>query len=198
MARHRFPDETIAEPFKPEVVFAEHRSPPLFEVLQVVDKVSQNLHAEILLREAAVASGEVGSREAGLAAMDEFLRSIHISNEEYQFTDGSGLSRDTLVSPLAITQLLAHMNQSPHREEWLNLLPIGGEDGTLSSRFAGHPEAQAIRAKTGTLDHVKAISGYAETTEYGRVAFSLLVNNFEEPAPGVTKAIDDLVLVLLR
>ncbi len=130
--------------------------------------------------------------------MDEFLAGIGISREEYQFTDGSGLSRDTLVSPAAITKLLVHMNQSPHREEWLNLLPIGGEDGTLGSRFAGHPEARAIRAKTGTLDHVKALSGYAETTAHGRVAFSLLVNNFEEPGAGVTKTIDELVLALLQ
>jgi D-alanyl-D-alanine carboxypeptidase/D-alanyl-D-alanine-endopeptidase (penicillin-binding protein 4) len=102
-----------------------------------------------------------------------------------------------LVSPAAITKLLVHMDQSPHREQWLNLLPIGGEDGTLGSRFAGHPEASAIHAKTGTLDHVKAMSGYADTASNGRVAFSLLVNHFEEPGPGVTKAIDELVLSLL-
>jgi D-alanyl-D-alanine carboxypeptidase/D-alanyl-D-alanine-endopeptidase (penicillin-binding protein 4) len=194
VARHRFPDESTSGPPKLEFVLAERRSPPLLELLQVVDKVSQNLHAEMFLREAAVASGHAGSREAGLAAMDEFLTGIGISRDEYQFTDGSGLSRDTLVSPAAITKLLTHMN----REEWLNLLPIGGEDGTLGSRFAGHPEARAIRAKTGTLDHVKAISGYADTTANGRVAFSLLVNNFEEPAPGVTKAIDEIVLALLQ
>jgi serine-type D-Ala-D-Ala carboxypeptidase/endopeptidase (penicillin-binding protein 4) len=198
VARHRFPDETSSDPPKPIVLLAEHRSPSLFELLQVVDKVSQNLHAEMFLREVAVAAGHPGSRESGLAAINEFLTSIGISGAEYQFTDGSGLSRNTLVSPSAITKLLAHMNQSEHREDWLNLLPIGGEDGTLGSRFAGHPEAHAIRAKTGTLDHVKAMSGYADAPAYGRVAFSLLVNNFEEPAPGVTKAIDDLVLVLLQ
>jgi D-alanyl-D-alanine carboxypeptidase/D-alanyl-D-alanine-endopeptidase (penicillin-binding protein 4) len=198
LARHRFPDETTPSPSPPGSILAEHRSPPLFDLLQVVDKVSQNLHAEMFLREVAVASGRSGSRESGLAAMDEFLASAGISHDEYQFTDGSGLSRDTLVSPAAITKLLAHMNQSPHRDEWLSLLPIGGEDGTLGSRFAGHPEARVIRAKTGTLDHVKTLSGYADTPAYGRVAFSLLVNNFEEPGPGVTKAIDELALALLR
>jgi serine-type D-Ala-D-Ala carboxypeptidase/endopeptidase (penicillin-binding protein 4) len=162
-----------------------------------VDKVSQNLHAEMFLREVAVSSGHPGSREAGLAAMDDFLNSAGVSRSEYQFTDGSGLSRATLVSPTAITKLLAHMHESPKREEWLNLLPIGGEDGTLSSRFAGHPEARAIRAKTGTLDHVKTISGYADTAANGRVAFSLLVNNFEEPGAGVTKAMDELILATL-
>jgi D-alanyl-D-alanine carboxypeptidase/D-alanyl-D-alanine-endopeptidase (penicillin-binding protein 4) len=198
VARHHFPDEAAAAPTKLDTVLAKRESPPLFELLQVVDKVSQNLHAEMFLREVAVASGYVGSAEAGLAVMDEFLTSIGISAGEYQFTDGSGLSRATLVSPSAITKLLAHMNQSPRHEEWLNLLPIGGEDGTLGSRFAGHPEARLIRAKTGTLDHVKAISGYADTPGYGRVAFSLLVNNFEEPAPGVTKTMDELVLALLQ
>jgi D-alanyl-D-alanine carboxypeptidase/D-alanyl-D-alanine-endopeptidase (penicillin-binding protein 4) len=198
VARHRFPDEATSGPAKLEVVFAERHSPPLFDLLQVVDKVSQNLHAEMFLREAAVASGRAGSRQSGLMSMDDFLAGMGISSEEYQFTDGSGLSRDTLVSPTAVTQLLIHMNQSSKREEWLNLLPIGGEDGTLGSRFAGHPEARAIHAKTGTLDHVKAISGYAETTANGRVAFSLLVNNFEEPGPGVTRVIDELVLAMLE
>jgi D-alanyl-D-alanine carboxypeptidase/D-alanyl-D-alanine-endopeptidase (penicillin-binding protein 4) len=198
VAHHRFPDEIAEAPPKLSVVLAEHRSPPLFDLLQVVDKVSQNLHAEMFLREAAIAAGHTGSREQGLAAMQQFLPDIGISGDEYQFTDGSGLSRDSLVSPTAITKLLARMNQSSHREEWLNLLPIGGEDGTLGSRFAGHTEARAIRAKTGTLDHVKALSGYAETTAHGRVAFSLIVNNFEEPAPGVTKVMDELVLALLQ
>jgi serine-type D-Ala-D-Ala carboxypeptidase/endopeptidase (penicillin-binding protein 4) len=198
VARHRFPDEATSGPPKLELVLAEHRSPPLFDLLQVVDKVSQNLHAEMFLREVAVASGHAGSRQAGLMSMDDFLAGMGISSEEFQFTDGSGLSRDTLVSPTAITKLLIQMNQSPHREDWFNLLPIGGQDGTLGSRFAGHPEARAIHAKTGTLDHVKAISGYAETTANGRVAFSLLVNNFEEPGPGVTRSIDELVLALLE
>ncbi len=72
--RHRFPDESTSVPPKLEFVFAEHHSPPLLELLQVVDKVSQNLHAEMFLREAAVASGRAGSREAGLAVMDRIPR----------------------------------------------------------------------------------------------------------------------------
>jgi D-alanyl-D-alanine carboxypeptidase/D-alanyl-D-alanine-endopeptidase (penicillin-binding protein 4) len=198
LARHRFPDETTSALPKLEVVLAQHSSPSLFELLQVVDKVSQNLHAEMFLREAALASGRPGSRQAGLAAMDQFLADIGVSSGEHQFSDGSGLSRDTLVSPEAISKLLIHMNQSPEREQWLNLLPIGGEDGTLVSRFPGRVEARAIRAKTGTLDHVRALSGYADTSANGRVAFSLLVNNFEEPGAAVTKTIDQLALALLH
>ena len=198
VARHRFPDEIADTATKLDVVLAEHRSPPLLDVLQVVDKVSQNLHAEILLREVAVASDREGSVGAGLEAMDDFLAGIGIRKAEHQFTDGSGLSRATLVTPAAIATLLAHMNQSKNREQWLSLLPIGGQDGTLGSRFAGHPEARNIRAKTGTLDHVHAISGYADTPGQGRVAFSFLANNFEEPSSGVTAVLDQLALALLR
>jgi serine-type D-Ala-D-Ala carboxypeptidase/endopeptidase (penicillin-binding protein 4) len=198
VARHRFPDEDGEPAPKPNIVLAERRSPPLVDLLQVVDKVSQNLHAEVFLREVAVASGHVGSVEAGLEAMDDFLAGIGVTNTDHQFTDGSGLSRDTLVTPAAITKILAHMNQSRYREPWLNLLPIGGEDGTLGSRFAEHPEARAIRAKTGTLDHVRALSGYADSAKYGRVAFSFLVNNFEEPGAGVTAVMDQLALALLE
>lgn len=197
VAEHRFPDQADGAPATLPFVFVQHQSPALFELLQVVDKVSQNLHAEMFLREVAVASGRPGSREAGLAVMHNFLAGIGIASNEYQFSDGSGLSRDTLVAPSAITKLLQYMDAAPHRDEWFHLLPIGGEDGTLETRFQGHPEARAIHAKTGTLDHVKALSGYADSHMYGRVAFSLIVNNFEEPSPAVTKAMDELVLALL-
>jgi D-alanyl-D-alanine carboxypeptidase/D-alanyl-D-alanine-endopeptidase (penicillin-binding protein 4) len=202
MASHRFPDEASSpapfSPPKPELLLAERHSPPLVDVLQVVDKVSQNLHAEILLREVAVAAGHVGSVETGLAQMDDFLLGMGITKANHEFTDGCGLSRATLVAPQAIVKLLAYMNQSKYRAQWLDLLPIGGEDGTLGSRFQGHPEARNIRAKTGTLDHVRALSGYAESPEHGRVAFSFLVNNFEGPGAGVTAILDQLALALLQ
>jgi serine-type D-Ala-D-Ala carboxypeptidase/endopeptidase (penicillin-binding protein 4) len=180
------------------VLFAERTSPPLLELLQVVDKVSQNLHAEVLLREIAVAAGRPGSRPAGLGEMAEFLAGAGIPKSDYQFTDGSGLSRSTLVTPAAVSRLLAYMYQSGEREPWMALLPIGGLDGTLGSRFPGHPEARAIRAKTGTLDHVRALSGYADSPQYGPLAFSFIANNFEEPAPDVNRLLDELALALLH
>lgn len=200
VAKHRYPDDVGAPgaESKPGVVLAERSSPPLLELLQVTDKVSQNLHAEVLLRETAVAAGQPGSREAGLGEMTRFLDGLGIPRESYQFTDGSGLSRSTLVSPEAIVELLAAMYNSSDRERWMNLLPVGGEDGTLGSRFGGQAGARGIRAKTGTLDHVRALSGYAESATYGPLVFSFLVNNFEEPAPGVNRLLDQLALALLR
>jgi D-alanyl-D-alanine carboxypeptidase/D-alanyl-D-alanine-endopeptidase (penicillin-binding protein 4) len=180
------------------VILAERSSPPLADLLQVVDKVSQNLHAEVLLREVAAAAKPPGTLAAGLAAMTDFLTGIGISATDYRFADGSGLSRSTLVAPAAITTVLAYMYQSADRDEWLGLLPVAGVDGTLASRLPDHPEARAIRAKTGTLDHVRALSGYADSPRYGPLAFSFLVNNFSAPPAEIDHFLDQIALALLN
>jgi D-alanyl-D-alanine carboxypeptidase/D-alanyl-D-alanine-endopeptidase (penicillin-binding protein 4) len=200
IARHRFSDETAdsAEATTLRYVLAERTSAPLSEILRVVDKVSQNLHAEVMLREVGLVSGRSGSREGGLAEMHDFLAGAGISKDAYRFMDGSGLSRGTLVSPAAITKLLAYMYKSSNREVWMSLLPTAGVDGTLATRFQDHPEAQAIRAKTGSLSHIRAMSGYAESPRYGPVAFSFVVNNFDAPTVEVSDLLDQIGLALLE
>jgi D-alanyl-D-alanine carboxypeptidase/D-alanyl-D-alanine-endopeptidase (penicillin-binding protein 4) len=200
IARHRFSDESpdLELPPSLRIVLAERTSPPLSEILRVVDKVSQNLHAEVMLREVGLVTGKSGSREGGLAEMQEFLTGAGISKDAYRFSDGSGLSRATLVSPAAINKLLAYLYKPGNRELWMSLLPVAGVDGTLATRFQNHPEAQAIRAKTGSLSHVRAMSGYAETPRYGPVAFSFLVNNFDAPTVEVNRLLDQIGVALLE
>jgi len=200
IARHRFSDESPDQWQPPALrfVLAEKLSPPLSEILRVVDKVSQNLHAEVMLREVGLVTGKSGSREGGLAEMQEFLTTAGISKDAYRFADGSGLSRSTLVSPAAITKLLASMYKSGNRDVWISLLPVAGVDGTLATRFQNHPEAQAIHAKTGSLSHVRAMSGYAETPRYGPVAFSFLVNNFDAPNVEISHFLDQIGVALLE
>ena len=197
VARHRFSDDA-SETAKPRVVLADRSSPPLAQLLQVVDKVSQNLHAEVMLREVGAVNKHFGSRDAGLAELRNFLTEAGIGKDDYRFTDGSGLSRSTLVTPAAITKLLAYMYKSPHRDIWKSLLPVAGVDGTLASRFPDHPEAKAIRAKTGTLSHVRANSGYIDTPEYGPVAFSFVVNNYSAPTADISRFLDAVELALLH
>jgi D-alanyl-D-alanine carboxypeptidase/D-alanyl-D-alanine-endopeptidase (penicillin-binding protein 4) len=201
VARHRFSDDA-PDPAEatatPGFVLAEKSSPRLSEILQVVDKVSQNLHAEVMLREVGLVTGHSGSREGGLLEMGEFLTSAGISKDAHRFMDGSGLSRGTLVSPAAITKLLAYMYKSSNRDLWMSLLPIAGVDGTLATRFHDHPEAQAIRPKTGSLSHVRAMSGYADTSHYGPVAFSFLINNFDAPTVEISRLLDQIGMALLE
>ncbi|HEX6896133.1 MAG TPA: D-alanyl-D-alanine carboxypeptidase/D-alanyl-D-alanine-endopeptidase [Bryobacteraceae bacterium] len=197
-ARHRFADDDASPDASQAMptVLVQRSSPPLSDLLQVVDKASQNLHAEVLLREVALARKQEGSRTAGLAQLHEFLNEIGLSSDCCQFNDGSGLSPATLVTPASVTALLGYMYKSKYRDLWLNLLPVAGSDGTLAARFAKHSEANVIHAKTGTLSHVHALSGYVLAPGHEPLAFALLVNNYGAPGPEVTAAMDRIALAL--
>lgn len=197
--QHRASD-SVADPKQPTgplpggVELAQRQSPPLWQVLQTVNKVSQNLQAELVLRETARVQHGIGTREAGLAALEELLRKAGIEPGEYRFEDGSGLSRLNLVTPDTIVRLLLYMQKSPHQEVWRSLLPIGGVDGSLASRFKGKAQAQRIQAKTGSLSHVAALSGYATRPNGQTVVFSILVNNFNTSSAEIRAAMDRVAL----
>ena len=140
----------------------------------------------------------VGSRRGGLEELEVFLKETGIAKEDYTFADGSGLSRLGLVKPEAVVQLLRKMYASPLRETWVGALPVGGQDGTLEKRFGKDPAAKAIHAKTGSLTHVNALSGYADSATYGELAFSIMVNNSSAPAKEVREFIDRIGMFLLE
>jgi D-alanyl-D-alanine carboxypeptidase/D-alanyl-D-alanine-endopeptidase (penicillin-binding protein 4) len=196
-SRHRIGTDDTGEEW-PQIL-AEQRSRPLAELVQVVNKVSQNLHAELLLREAGKQGKPFGSREAGLAELKTFLASsVGLGQDDVNFEDGSGLSRLTLVTPEATTKLLVFMANSENKEAWLASLPVGGEDGTLSKRFVGALEKSKVRAKTGTLSHVSALGGYLEHPRLGRLAFTILLNNYNTLSAEARRGIDKLVATLLE
>lgn len=191
---------------------ARRTSPPLKELLQMLEKVSENLHAELMLREAGRVAkhpgsqSEPGSREAGLAALATLIKQTGGVEDDYRLEDGSGLGRNTQVTPRLITRMLGHMWESPERDTWMTLLPVGGEDGTLANRLCcigsasngaiSKEDAHAIVAKTGTLARAMALSGYADSKTNGRLAFSILVNNFSAPIGSVRTWIDKMALAL--
>ncbi len=182
--KHRFTGER--EECASCVVLAERESPPLGQLIQVVNKESQNLHAEIMRREGG-----------GKEAMAELFKAMGIGEEDTYLVDGSGLSRLTLVCPEASTKLLEHMWKGPEREIWVSSLPIGAEDGTLRNRFKGFSEAGRVRAKTGSLTHVAALGGYLEHPTRGTLVFSVMVNNYNGETEKARAVLDKLVMTLL-
>ncbi len=204
VARHRYeesvPDLKFAEPepVKGSFELAVRTSPPLLEMLRVINKVSQNLHAETVLRETARVKRGVGSREAGLEELKLFLSEAGVVDTAYFLRDGSGLSRLNLLTPETVAKLLVFMARSAQRDAWISLLPVGGEDGTLGYRFIGTAAAGRVRAKTGTISHVSALSGYLDKGDGRLIAFSIFVNNFNGQASGSRAAIDRIVGVLLE
>ena len=168
----------------------------------MTDKVSQNLHAELMLREVARIGGRSGVRAAtvenGLAALNSFLADAGASASESRLDDGSGLSRNAEVTPKLVTQLLAYMFRSPVHDDWIAMLPVGGEDGTLGRRMCCSTEAHSIHAKTGTLARAIALSGYVESKTRGWLAFSILVNDFAASSAEIQAWIDKIALSLVE
>lgn len=194
-ARHRSVEDTSIEGIGVEL--AQHDSLPLLEALRVIDKESQNLHAEMMLREVARNSGAIGSRASGLEEMKLFLAEAGIAPKQYNFEDGSGLSRLTLVTPVTVSKLLAYMYGSKYRQAWVSLLPVAGEDGTLKQRFLASGRG-AIHAKTGSLSHVTALSGYMLPGAGKAYAFSMIVNNFNGPASEVRAVLDKIAVLVMN
>jgi D-alanyl-D-alanine carboxypeptidase/D-alanyl-D-alanine-endopeptidase (penicillin-binding protein 4) len=163
-----------------------------------VNKVSQNLHAELLLREVAVATRGVGTLAAGLDERKSFLSSAGIPENAYQLDDGSGLARQDLASPHATVQLLRYMWNRPERETWLASLPVGGSDGSLQHRFRAVAGAARLHAKTGSLAHVAALSGYLQTQSGGWIVFSLMANAEVDNSGAVQNFFDSACALFLQ
>ncbi len=175
------------------LVLASYQSKPLIEDVRVINKVSQNLHAEILLRLLGREKGTAGTVEGGLEVLRGFLNQAGIPSEQYAFYDGSGLSRQNLITPHAVVQLLRYAALQPWGASFRDTLPVAGVDGSLSDRFKGISAQGRIYGKTGSLGGVKTLSGYATTDRGEQVAFAILSNNFNLPLKRVLDAIDNIV-----
>lgn len=179
-------------------VLAEHISLPLLEDVRVTNKTSQNLHAELDLRLVGKLGGMTPSFEGGAAVVKQFLAQAGISDDEFVFMDGSGLSRRDLVAPDAAVKLLLYASRQPWGAAYEQTLPVSGVDGSLEDRFVNTPAGGLVHAKTGTLSHVSALSGYGETKTGGHFVFSILCNNHNLPTGRVLTAIDSIVQALVR
>ena len=169
------------------------RRTDILPVLRAMLTHSDNLYAEQVIKTIGAQKGGEGSWEAGLARAARLLRSLGFESDEFALADGSGLSRRNLLPPALLTALLAHMDRSAHGEVFRELLPRSGIDGTMQSRLQEEPYRGAVRAKTGSLYGVSALSGYAETRSGMRVAFSILMNDAPGAGNGGLRQVQDAI-----
>ena len=179
-------------------VLAEHLSPPLIQSIRLTNKVSQNLHAELFLRTVARVKAGYGSTEQGLKLEQDFLRRAGVADGDVALSDGSGLARDDLVTPRAVVALLRYDARQPWGAEFISTLPIAGVDGTLESRMKGIRGPAVIEAKTGSLEHVHSISGYARTDRGENLVFSIFANNDTQRGDNATDAVDAIAEAMVR
>ena len=162
------------------IMVSQHLSPPLGDIIRLMNKPSDNWIAEFLFKAiGAEVKGVPGTWRKGREAITEFLDEILTEPLSHRFVDGSGLSRYNLTNTELLTQLLIYMHkQFEIMPEFLSSLPIAGVDGTLRNRMQGMYAEKTLRAKTGTLSGVSALAGYTVTAEGEVLAFGILISHY--------------------
>lgn len=152
-----------------------------------VNRWSNNNDADLLLR-------HIG----GPQRVKQTLSQKGVDPKRYRQVDGSGLSRNNWATPDTFVNVLQVMDEAPGWATFYHSLPIGGISGTLRNRFKVSLVRGKVRAKTGTLWGVRALSGYLPRTGYGPLAFSILANQSSQPGHVLVRTIDDLVVNMAR
>lgn len=178
---------------------AQVQSRPLSEIVALLNKPSDNLVAEMLLKELGYVGKQSGTATAGSDVVEGWLKEIGIRTAGVTVNDGSGLSRMDLVTARVLSDLLIYADKQPWREVFIQSLPVAGIDGTLRNRMKETAAASNVKAKTGSLAHVSALSGYVTTSGGERVVFSVIINNVLIPTSNANaaKRIEDAIAVAL-
>ena len=156
-------------------------SPPLTEVVGETLQHSDNLAAEMLVKELGNRFGGAGSTAAGLEVVRRHLSETGLPADELTAADGSGLDRSDRVTCDLLQKLLLSSGEGGALDK---ALPVAGGTGTLHRRFVNTPAAGRIRAKTGSLEGVAALSGWASTQDGTAMAFSMLANGLPTMSAG--------------
>ncbi len=182
------------------VEIARRESPPFGEIAAQTSKPSQNLYTELILRTLGKqfpgTDPELTTAEAGREVVKAFLREAGVNTDRLALVDGSGLARSNLITAEATLQLLIYMSRHRYAPIFRDAQPIAGVDGTLRNRMKGTPAAGNVRAKTGTINNVAALSGYVTSAAGERLVFSIIINHFPEDESQRRSYLDQIAVLL--
>jgi serine-type D-Ala-D-Ala carboxypeptidase/endopeptidase (penicillin-binding protein 4) len=162
-------------------ILASVDSPPMEDLIRLTNKPSDNYFAEMLLKGLALQARGKGTTRAGARIAAGYARRL---GSGARLVDGSGLARGDRASPRQVVKLLSEvyeLDQTEYGEEFIDSLPIAGQDGTLAARMRGGPARYRCRGKTGTLSNVSALSGYCEAHSGDTYVYSILMNYVYPP-----------------
>lgn len=168
--------------------------PPLIEDLIRINKESQNLHSELMVRRLGLVRGS-GSISDGVAIIEAMMAQAGAPRTGWDLSDGSGMSTYNRMAPRAVAALLRWAATQPWGAAWRETFPIAGVDGTLARRFRGTSLERRLFAKTGTLNATNALSGYMIARSGRTLTFSFFANDV--PGGGSATAVMDSALVAI-
>jgi serine-type D-Ala-D-Ala carboxypeptidase/endopeptidase (penicillin-binding protein 4) len=177
-------------------LIARYTSPQLKQILEYINKESNNFSAEQVLRTMGKAVRNQASREAGLEVLQAYLVSLGVGQNAFYLKDASGLSRQNMLSPVALVAVLKSLYRPRVFSTFLNTLSIAGVDGTLKKRLVGTAAQGVVYGKTGYIAGVRTFSGYVKTAGGEWVAVSIMAMNYTQPTSEV-EAFQDQALLLL-
>jgi D-alanyl-D-alanine carboxypeptidase/D-alanyl-D-alanine-endopeptidase (penicillin-binding protein 4) len=183
---------TVAAPLLERKVLASHVSIPLAQDITLTNKISQNLHAELLFRLLGKTFGSDGSFAEGSRVVRQFLLDAGVNDPDFFMYDGSGMSPDDRIAPRAYAQLLSYASRQAWGTAWRASLPVAGVDGTLANRFGNSTLKGRLWAKTGTLNEASALSGYLTAASGRTLAFSIMVNGRRPGSDAEIQAVDHI------
>ena len=198
------PNTPVVNPGSTRIEIASMQSVPFSVIAAHTLKPSQNLYTEIILRTlgtvvppaANTPNIDRTSESDGLEVVKTFLREAGINPASLVLSDGSGLSRNDMITAEATIQLLTYMHRHRYASVFRDALPIAGVDGTLRTRFKGTPAENNLRAKTGTLSSANSLSGYVRDAAGEELAFSIMVNNYPQDADVRATCIEPIAVLL--
>lgn len=171
------------------LLIATHASKPINQLMADTLKPSDNLYADSLyLHAAAKLKGTPLNWAQAQPVIKNFLQQqTGINLQNAVLTDGSGLSREDLLTPEQTVGLLRFLHDRfPLSYEYISALPVAGQDGTLQRRFRKPTQQGLLRAKTGTMTGIMSLSGYLYTSNGHTLAFSIFINTKPGTKPSIS------------
>jgi D-alanyl-D-alanine carboxypeptidase/D-alanyl-D-alanine-endopeptidase (penicillin-binding protein 4) len=180
------------------------QSVPFSAIAAQTLKPSQNLYTELILRTLGNVvvptvnspNTDRTSESDGLEVVKTFLREAGVTPSSLVLSDGSGLSRNDMVTAEATLQLLTYMHSHKYASTFRDALSIAGVDGTLRNRFKGTAAENNLRGKTGTLSSASSLSGYVRDAAGEELAFSIMVNNYPQDSEPRANCIEPIAVLL--
>ncbi len=175
-------------------LISEIISPPLSEIIEILNHESVNLYAEHLNKELGKVYSGSGSTEAGVNVIKQFLNSSGINSEGMFIEDGSGLSPVSAINPKGLVEILLYMKKNgKHFPEYLNSFPEAGKEGTLKNYFHDPVFDSRLKAKSGSMTRVRSYAGYFTTLSGKQMVFSIIINNFSGTQRHIINGIEEII-----